>query len=111
MQKLENSTELILGLPLRATRIAAPLDSSSCFADGGVDEDAAASGPQLVQPGPLFLGNVEPDARRCEAVSGALDLQEADVDQHLCAKTVIPGRNVDHGARFSTVVHIGDRLA
>ena len=111
MQKLENSTELILGLPLRSTRIAAPSDSSWRFADGDVDENAAASRPELVQPGPLFLRNVEPDARRREAVSRTLDLEEADVDQHLGAKTVVPRRNVDHGAWFSPFVHVGDRLA
>src|SRR3954451_9119771 len=74
-------------------------------AGGNADENAAPSGPQLMQVGPFFFGNVEPDARGRKAVSRAMDPEEADVDHHLRTKVVVPGRNVDHRAWLSSIVH------
>jgi hypothetical protein len=63
-----------------------------------------------MQVGPLVFGHVEADARRRKAVSRALDPEEADVDHYLRTEVVVPGRNVDHRAWLSAVVHIGGGL-
>src|SRR5699024_4554797 len=77
------------------------------LASANVDKDAAPAGPQLVQPSPLVLRTVEPDARGGEAVPGAVDLQEADVDEDLRAEAIVPRGEVDDCARLSTVFDVG----
>lgn len=71
-----------------------------------INLDPAAAGPQFMQIRPFFFRTVEADGGRGEAMSGTVDVQEADINDYLGTQPVIIGWQVDGSSGLAAIIGI-----